>query len=195
MTKTHLLRFGTLLFLTSLLALNSCGGGGGGGSTYNYTVTSTTFFTGGQQVTVVRFSVVGGCSAPTSFGAITRVGGGTVVTPGTVAFSFTTGITPPVFESVYIDNNANGFLDSGDRVWGDDPNDLFGWCFNSLGSDQTFDWEVEATQIQADLGLLQPSIIYTGLPQSFRIESGSEPELMIHKAMIVDGDGYDSTQW
>ena len=87
-----------------------------------------------------------------------------MVTPGTVSFSFTTGITPPIFESVYIDNNANGVLDSGDRVYGDDPLDFFGFCFDSLGSDQTFDWEVEAAQIQAALGLLQPSIIYTGPP-------------------------------
>ncbi len=31
MTKKLLLRFGTLLFLSSLLSLSSCGGGGGGG--------------------------------------------------------------------------------------------------------------------------------------------------------------------
>ena len=33
MTKKLILRFGTFLFLTSLLALSSCGGGGGGGGT------------------------------------------------------------------------------------------------------------------------------------------------------------------
>jgi len=188
----------TIFGIALLLILSACGGGGSGsgsGTTYNYTVTSATWFTGGQQVAVVRFSVIGGCLTPTNFGAITRVGEGTVTIPGTTAFSFTTGITPPIFESVYIDNNANGFLDSGDRVWGDEPNDLYGWCFNFLGSDQTFDWEVEAAQIQANLGLLQPSIIYTGPPQSFRIGSGSEPELMIQKDTIVDGDGYDNTQW
>jgi hypothetical protein len=183
-----------ILFVGLIAGLSACGGGDDD-ITYNYTVTSATWFTGGEQVAVARSKVNGSCAAPTSFDPITRVGAGTVVTPGTVSFSFTTGVTPPIFESVYIDNNANGFLDSGDRVIGDDPNFFFGWCFDSLTTDDTFDWEVSAAQIQADLGLLQPSIIYTGPPQSFRSESGSEAELMIDKAIIVDGEGYHSTQW
>jgi hypothetical protein len=93
-------------------------GGDGGGTTYNYTVTSATFFTGGQQVAVVRFGISDSCSNTTGVtSAITRVGSGTVDTPGTVSFSFTTEITPPMFESVYIDNNASGNLDNLPGNW------------------------------------------------------------------------------
>lgn len=98
-------------------------------------------------------------------------------------------------ESVYIDNNASGNLDAGDRVWGDNPNDFAGVCFDGFDTNQIFDWEVVAAQIQAALGLMQPSIIYTGAPQSFRSEPGTEPDLMIGKTMIVDGEGYDSIRW
>jgi hypothetical protein len=187
-----------ILFAGFIVGLSACGDDddGGGGTTYNYTVTSTTFFTGGQQVAVIRFSISGSCSAPTGVtSAIKRVGAGTVGNPGNVSFSFKTEVTPPMFESVYIDNNASGNLDSGDRVWGDNPNDLFGACFNDFNTDQTFDWEVVAAQFQAGLGLSQPSIIYTGASQAFRSEPGSEPELMIDNAIIVDGYGYDSLQW
>ena len=186
-----------------VLFLPSCGGddgdggdGGDDGTTYNYTVTSTTFFTGGQQVAVVRVGISGNCSSPTGVtGATTRMGAGTVSTPGTVSFSFTTVVTPPMVESVYIDNNASGNLDNGDRVWGDNPNGFRAVCFDALNTDHTFDWEVVAAQLQATWGLFQPSIIFTGAPQSLRSEQGSEPELMIDNAIIVDGDGYDSIQW
>ena len=189
-----------ILFVGFIVGLSACGGGGdggeGGGTTYNYTVKSTTFLTGGQQVAVIRFSISGSCSVPTGVtSAITHVGAGTVGTPGEVSFSFATEITPPMFESVYIDNNASGNLDSGDRVWGDNPNDLVGACFNAFNTDQTFDWEVVAAHIQASLGLSQPSIIYTGAPQAYRSDPGSEPELMIDNPIIVDGDGYDSMHW
>jgi hypothetical protein len=194
--------------LVMLTLLSACGGGSGGsggsggggggddeddGTSYNYTVASATWLTGGQQVAVIRFGLSGNCSAPTGVTSpITRVGAGTVNTPGTVSFSFTTEITPPMVESVYIDNNASGNLDNGDRVWGDNPNDLAAACFDAINADQTFDWEVVAAQFQAALGLSQPSIIYTGGVEAFRSEPGSEPELMMNNAIIVDGDGYDS---
>ena len=184
-----------ILFVGLITGLSNCGGGDGPppGTTYNYTVTSATYFTGGEQVAVIRYGISGSCLAITGVtSAITRVGAGTVSTPGTVSFSFTTEITPPMIESVYIDNNASGNLDSGDRVWGDNPNDFAGGCFDALNADQTFDWEVVAADFQAILGLLQPSIIYTGGVEAFRNEPGSEPELMINNAIIVDGDGYDS---
>ncbi len=164
---------------------------------YNYTVTSVTWFTAsGEQVAVVRFTISGSCAAPTGvISALTRVGAGTVINPGTVSFSFTTGLTPPFVESVYIDNNASGNLDAGDRVWGDDPNDLAGMCADVYAINQVFDWETVAANIQAALGLTQPSIIYTGAPQAFRGESDSAPELMINNTIIVDGDVYDSIKW
>ena len=188
----------TVIYLMGIIGIVATGGGGGdgddnGGTTYNYTVTSATYFTGGQQVAVVRFGLSGSCANPTGITSnITRVGSGTVNIPGTVSFSFTTKITPPMLESVYIDNNASGNLDNGDRVWGDNPNDLAGACFDALGAEQTFDWEVVAAQLQAELGLSQPSIIYTGPPQSFRNMADPEQMLSIDNAIIVDGDGYDS---
>lgn len=187
-----------ILLIGFIVGLTACGGSGDGdgGTTYDYSIRSTTFFTGGQQVAVVRYKIISGnCSSHTREGPITLVGAGTVVTPGTVSFSFTTGVTPPVFESVYIDNNASGNLDKGDRVWGDDSNNLFGFCFDALNTRQTFDWEVEAAQIQALMGLARPSIIYTGPDRSFRAEPGSKTEVMIDKAFIVEGDGYDATRW
>lgn len=179
------------IYILGTLGIVASGGGGGGGddeddgTTYNYTVTSATWLTGGQQIAVIRFGISGNCSAPTGVTSpITRVGAGTVNTPGTVSFSFTTEITPSMLESVYIDNNASGNLDNGDRVWGNNSNDLAGACFDAIDTDQTFDWE--------DIAAAFGSTIYTGAPQAFRSEPGSEPELMIDNAIIVDGDGYDS---
>jgi len=193
------MKFKRVIFTTvAVLILNACGGGDGGdgGTTYNYTVTSTTWFTGGQQVAVVRFGISGSCSNITGVtSGLTRVGAGTVSTPGAVSFSFTTGITPPFMESVYIDNNASENLDNGDRVWGDNPNDFMGVCFDAIAVNQTLDWEDFAAQLQARTGSSVPSILYTGPPQAFRGEAGSEPELMIDNTIIVDGDGYDSMQW
>ena len=184
----------TVIYLMGIIGIVASGGGDGNdGTTYYYTVMSETYFTGGQQVAVVRFGISGSCDYPTGVTSnITRVGSGTVETPGTVSFSFTTGITPPMFESVYIDNNASGNLDYGDRVWGDNPDDLAGVCFDAFYAEQTFDWEVIAAQIQAELGLSQPSIIYTGPAQTFRKMVDLEQMLIINNAIIVDGDGYDS---
>ena len=181
------------------LLLTACGGSGGGdddGTNYRYTVTSTSFFTGGQQVAVVRFGISGSCSNITGVTSdLTRVGAGTVTTPGTVSFKFTTDITPPMLESVYIDDNASGNLDSGDLVWGDDPNDFYGACFDNFSTDQSFDWEDIGAQIQAGLGLFQPWIIYTGASQSFRGAQSSGSESTIRNSVIVEGDGYDGIGW
>lgn len=181
------------------LLLAACGGSDSDdddGTTYSYTITSTSFFTGGQQVSVVRFGISGSCSSPTgATSPLTRVGAGRVVTAGTVSFKFTTEITPPMFESVYIDNNASGNLDAGDLVWGDDPNDFYGACFDNFATSQSFDWEAIGAQLQAALGLFQPWITYTGATQSFRGEQNSESELTTENAIIVEGDGYHSLRW
>lgn len=187
-----------VLFVGLVLGLSACGGkgDGDGGTTYDYAITSTSFFTGGQKVNVIRYKIISGdCSSHTREGPTTLVGSGTVVTPGEVSFAFTTGVTPPIFESIYIDNNASGNLDKGDRVWGDDPNNLYGYCFDALNTRQTFDWEVEAAQIQALMGLARPSTIYNGPDRSFRHEPDSKPVLTVGNAFVVDGDGYDGTRW
>ena len=180
------------------LLLSACGGGGGGDDrkTYRYTITSTSFFTGGQQVAVVRFGISGSCSNITGVTSdLTRVGSGTVTTPGTVSFKFKTDITPPMMESVYIDNNASGNLDAGDLVWGDDPNDFFGACFDKFATKQSFDWELVGAQIQASAGLFRPWITYTGAANAFRSLPNAESELSTEHAIIVEGDGYDSIRW
>lgn len=180
------------LYTLGFLSIVSSGGGNGDGDgdesiTYNYTVTSANYFTGGQQVAVIRFGISGSCSDVKDVtSGITRVGDGTVTTPGTVSFSFTTDITPPMFESVYIDNNASGNLDNGDRVWGDNPNDLIGACWDNFSTDQVFDWEVVAIQLQDFLTLAQSSIIYTGPPQAFRGEPGLELGLTMKNSVIAD---------
>ena len=183
-----------ILFVGLIAGISACGVDDDD-KTYNYTVTSATWFTGGQQVAVIRIKHPNSCADHTNDGEPERVGVGAVDSPGTVSFSFTTGITSSFFESVYIDNNANGNLDNGDRVWGDEPDKTWGYCFDSLSADQYFDWEVVAQQIQSSGGLSQPSIIYTGPPKTFRGEPGSEPESMIYNAIIVDVDGYNSIQW
>jgi len=185
-----------MLALFVVVAIDGCHSGGDSDSddrtTYNYRITSANFFKGGEQVAVIRFGLVGSCLNPRGVTSdITRVGAATVKTPGTVSFSFKTDITPPMFESVYIDNNASGNLDYGDRVWGDDPYDSYGACWDSFGVSQVFDWEVVASQIQAIMGLSQPSILYAGSPQPYRDDSSSEPGLTIDKAVIAAGDGYD----
>jgi hypothetical protein len=189
-----------IVYTLGVVGILASGGGGSGdseddsgGRKYSYRVTSARFFTGGQQVAVIRFTLSGSCASPTGVTSdITRVGAGTVRNPGKVSFSFTTELGPPLFESVYIDNNASGNLDNGDRVWGDDPNDAFGLCFDVFDSRQDFDWEVVGVQIQTALGLAQSSIIYTGVDQPYRSEPGLKPRSMIDNAIIVDGDGYDS---
>lgn len=183
------------IFVLGILGILASGGGGGGdgNTTYNYTVTSTNYLTGGQQVAVVRFGISGSCSGITGItSAVTRVGAGTVSTPGTVSFSYTTNINPPMVESVYIDNNASGNLDPGDRVWGDDPNDLFGVCFDNFGTTQWFDWEIIAAQIQTAFGLSQPSVIYTGAAQTFRSDQERESGLLVMRSMPAEGDGYSN---
>ena len=142
--------------------LGACSDDDDGGTNYQYTVTSANFFPAGVQVAVVRAAVTGLCGAPAGVDVpLTRVGSGTVDTPGTVTFSFTTGIVSTFLESLYIDNNASGNLDSGDRVWGENPNDFAGACFSQLSSPQAFDWEAIAEQIRVALGNAQASIIYT----------------------------------
>ena len=183
--------------LSGLATIIGSGGNGDGDGdrTYEYNITSTTYFTGGQEVAVIRFGISGSCNAFTGVTTpITRVGSGTVTSPGSVSFSFTTDINPPFVESVYIDNNASGNLDSGDRVWGDNPNDLAASCFDAMNSNQTFDWEVVAAQIQAILGLSQPSIIYTGPSQSFRTQPSSGTDILNEDVINVDGDDYNSIQ-
>ena len=90
-----------------------------------------------------------------------------------------------MFESVYIDINGSGNLDFGDRVWGNNPNDLGALCFNNFNTDQTFDWDAVAA------GVFGGSTFYTGPTQLFRGATNSELELM-NNAIIVDGGGYDS---
>jgi hypothetical protein len=87
-------------------------------------------------------------------------------------------------EGVYIDVNGNGILDFGDQVWGNDPSDAGGFCFDVFDTDQVFDWDA----IAANVG----STMYTGPDQTFRNVTDSELESMIDNAIIVDGDGYDS---
>ena len=136
---------------------DSDGGNGNDDPTYTYNITSANFFTGGEQIAVVRYGISGSCANVITTTATVRVGAAPVVVPGSVSITFTTSITPPIFESVYIDNDASGNLNAGDRVWGDDPNSFFGYCFDSLGGIQNFDWETESIQIQTGLGLTQPS--------------------------------------
>ena len=172
------------LFVGLIAGLPNCGGGGGG-TTYNYDVTSATYFTEGVQVAVVRFGISESCSNFTGVTSdITRVGAGTVSTQGSVSFSFTTGITPPMVEGVYIDNSASGTLDYGDRVWGYDAFDLGGFCFDAYDTDQTFDWD--------SIAAVYGSTTYQGGEQAYRSELGSESELMINNVFIVDVDGYNS---
>ena len=92
-----------------------------------------------------------------------------------------------MLESVYIDNDASGNLNPGDRVWGTDPFDLTGACFDSLGTSQIVDWDAIAA-------IAGGSIIYQGGPEAFRSEAGSEPGPMIKNYIIVDADGYDGLQ-
>jgi len=176
----------TIFGIALVLIITGCGGGGGdAGTTYNYDVTSATYFTEGVQVAVVRFGISGSCGAITGVTSdITRVGAGTVSTQGSVSFSFTTGITPPMFEGVYIDNNASGNLDFGDRVWGNDAFDLGGFCFDAYDTNQVFDWE--------SIAAVYGSTLYQGGPVAYRSEPGSGHELMINNVIIVDGDGYNS---
>lgn len=158
------------------------------GTSYEYTVTSTSFFSEGVQVAVVRASVEGLCSAPAGANTpLTRVGAGTVSTAGTVTFSFRTEITSNFVESVYIDNNASGALDSGDRVWGENTNDFAGACFSALSSPQVFDWEEIAEQLRIGLGNSVASIIYTGDTQSYL--SGSELSLPTEAQWVNGGAG------
>jgi hypothetical protein len=177
----------TIFGIALVLILTACGGGGGdGGTTYNYDVTSATFFTEGVQVAVARFGISGSCAGGVTgvTSAITRVGAGTVSTQGSVSFSFTTGIIPPMVEGVYIDNNASRTLDFGDRVWGNNAFDLGGFCFDAYDTDQAFDWG----SIAGSIG----STIYQGGELAYRAEPGSESELMINNVIIVDVDGYNS---
>ena len=190
---------GLPLFFAALLilAFAGCGGGGGGGGggvTYNYTVTSANFFPAGVQVATIRFGFSGTCSNITGITAdIQRVGAGTVTTPGTVSYSFTTTITRLFVESVYIDNNASGNLDSGDRVWGENTTDLAAGCFEEpfSSNDQVFDWEDVAEQIRILLRNSQASVIYTGSSNSFSYEPDSETQLNL-ESIVIFGDGYNN---
>lgn len=186
------MKLSKMLFLLGMLLfvmlVGACSDDEPAGTSYEYTVTSANFFPAGVQVATVRASITGLCSAPAGVNLpLTRVGSGTVTTPGTVSYSFRTEITSFFVESVYIDNNASGNLDSGDRVWGDNPNDFAGACFDSLTSPQAFDWEVIAEQIRIALGNAVASVTYTGGAQAFL--SGQAPGISAGAQIVNGGAG------
>ena len=157
----------------------------GGGSVYNYTVTSASALPVGVRVAVVRADVSESCVFPGRVSAFSPVASGEVISAGSVSLSFADERGSAFVEIIYIDSNASERLDSGDRVWGTNPEDPAGVCFTpSLKAAHTVNWDGVAA-------VTGGSATYAGDAQDFLAAAVGESRLPV-STLIIGESGYEN---
>jgi hypothetical protein len=128
-----------LVVLLVGLGLTACGEDAAPSRSFTYSISDTggnLSTADGRRVVVVHLPFTGAnCSSITGLaGGIQHTADAPVSTPGSVVLSFTLSFGGPYLETIYIDLNGTNTLDSGDQVWGMDPNDAAGPCYNNISS-------------------------------------------------------------
>jgi hypothetical protein len=131
--------------------------------TYSYTLTSASLMPLGSRVILVTSPTDDYCS--TFPGPFTHDFDTVVTIPNTVTFGGAILRSTYFWTSIYIDGpTADGFLSSGDSVWGTSPTSIIFYCTRPVGNDTvtvTSSWETLGTSITGGF------TVYTGLTQSW----------------------------
>lgn len=153
-----------------------------GAAEFSYTILSAGALPVGAEAMVLRADVSQSCVLPGRVGAFSPVASGVVTTAGSVSLRFSDARGTEFVEIIYIDSNASGRLDWGDRIWGTNPQDPAGMCLPpTLESEQPVNWDGVAA-------VTGGSVIYTGEAQDFL--AWADQSQLPAATLIIGESGY-----
>jgi hypothetical protein len=151
---------------------------------YSYTIFSAAALPVGAEAAVLRADVSQSCVLPGRVAAFSPVASGVVTTAGSVSLRFSDARSAEFVEIIYIDSDASGRLDWGDRIWGTNPQDPAGMCLPpTLESEQPVNWDGVAA-------VTGGSATYTGEAQDFL--AWADRSQLPAATLIIGESGYGS---